>query len=603
MTKQKTVIQQTKIKVMAVTRVFDIIPQLLEKYNKPNALAAKENGKWVTYSTQQFADSVNYLSYGLLGLGIEREDKIALISNNRPEWNFTDYAIQQSGAISVPIYPNVSESDLNFILNDGKVKYVFVSNADLYTKVKAVAANTPSVKEIFTFNKVEGARHWTDLLEAGKKNPKAAEIELIKNSIKPNDLLTILYTSGTTGNPKGVMLSHNNLLSNSFATQSLCPFVSGWKALSFLPLNHVYERMLTTLYLYLGISIYYAESIETIGDNLKEVKPEVFSTVPRLLEKVYDKIVATGTGLTGIKKKLFFWALDLGLRYELNGANGWWYEFQLKIARKLIFVKWREALGGNIVATVSGGAALQPRLARVFNAAGINVLEGYGLTETSPVVAVNSLQPNGICFGTVGPVIDGVTVKIADDGEILIKGPNLMLGYYNRPDATAEAIDSDGWFHSGDIGTFVENRFLKITDRKKEIFKTSGGKYIAPMMIENKLKESPFIEQAVVIGENEKFASALIVPSFAFLKEWCSKNGITYTTNEEMIKNESVKKIIVEEIEKINKNLAQYETIKRPELLPREFSIELGEMTPKLSFKRKVIMTSNKQLVDKIYKG
>lgn len=586
---------------MAVTRVFEIIPQLLEKYNKPDALAAKENGQWVKYSTQQFADLVNYLSYGLLGLGIEREDKIAIISNNRPEWNFADYGTQQCGAVSVPIYPTISESDLNFILNDAKVKYIFVSSADLYKKVKAVAANAPTVKEIYTFNKIEGAKHWTELVEAGKKNPKVAEIEVIKKSIKPNDLLTILYTSGTTGNPKGVMLSHNNLLSNSFATQNLCPFNGSWKALSFLPLNHVYERMLTTLYMYKGISIYYAESLETIGDNLKEVKPEVFSTVPRLLEKVYDKIVAKGTDLKGIKHKMFFWALDLGLRYELNGANGWWYEFQLKIANKLIFSKWREALGGNIVAAVSGGAALQPRLARVFNAAKITVLEGYGLTETSPVVAVNSFQPNGIHFGTVGPVIDGVTVKIAEDGEILVKGPNVMLGYYNRPDATAEVIDSEGWFHTGDIGTFVEDRFLKITDRKKEIFKTSGGKYIAPMILENKLKESPFIEQVMVIGENQKFASALIVPSFAFLKEWCIRKEIPYSSNEEIIKNEEVKKRILEEVEKVNKTLAQFETIKRPELLPREWTIEFGEMTPKLSFKRKVIMAANKELVNKIY--
>lgn len=586
---------------MAVTRVFDIIPQLLQKYNKPNALAAKENGKWVTYSTQQFADNVNNLSYGLLGLGVEREDKIAIIANNRPEWNFADFAIQQSGAVSVPIYPTISENDLNFILNDAKVKYIFVSTAELYAKVKGVAANAPSVKEIFTFNKVDGAKHWTELLEAGKKSPKPAEVDAVKNSIKPNDLLTILYTSGTTGNPKGVMLSHNNLLSNSMASENLCPFQHTWKALSFLPLNHVYERMLTTLYFYKGISIYYAESLETIGDNLKEVQPEVFSTVPRLLEKVYDKIVAKGTDLTGLKHKLFFWALELGLKYELHGANGWWYETQLKLANKLIFSKWREALGGNIVAVVSGGAALQPRLARVFNAAKITVLEGYGLTETSPVIAVNSFLPNGIKFGTVGPVIDKVTVKIAEDGEILVKGPNVMLGYFNRPDATAEAIDSDGWFHTGDIGMFEENRFLKITDRKKEIFKTSGGKYIAPVMIENKLKESPFIEQVLVIGENQKYASALIVPAFAFLKEYCLRKNIEYTSNEEIIKNPVIKARIIEEVEKVNNDLAQYEKIKRPELLPREWSIEKGEMTPKLSLKRKVIMAANKDAVDKIY--
>lgn len=586
---------------MAITRVFEIIPQLLEKYNKSNALAAKENGKWVTYSTQQFADFVDYLSYGLIGLGIDREDKIAIISNNRPEWNFTDFACQQAGAISVPIYPTISESDLNFILNDAKIKYIFVSSSELYHKVKAIAANAPSVKTIYTFNKVEGAQHWTELVESGKKNPKKNEVDAIKNSIKPDDLLTILYTSGTTGNPKGVMLSHNNLISNSMATQYLCPFHNSWKALSFLPLNHVYERMLTTLYLYLGISIYYAESIEAIGDNLKEIKPEVFSTVPRLLEKVYDKIVAKGSEQIGIKKKLFFWALDLGLHYELKGANGGWYEFQLKIANKIIFSKWREALGGNIAAIVSGGAALQPRLSRVFNAAKVPVLEGYGLTETSPVIAVNSFEPNGICFGTVGPVIKDVKVKFAEDGEILVKGPNVMLGYFNRPDATAEVMSSDGWFHTGDIGVMVEDRFLKITDRKKEIFKTSGGKYIAPVIIENKLKESLFIEQVLVIGENQKFASALIVPSFAFLIEYCKLHHIVFKSNEELIKNPEIKARIVEEVEKVNHELAQYEKIKRPELLSREWSIDKGEMTPKLSLKRKVIMAANQALVQKIY--
>lgn len=558
---------------MSVTRVFDILPRMVEKFNKPNALAAKESGKWVTYSTQHFLDTVNNLSYGLHNWGVEKGDKIAIIANNRPEWNFTDFAIQQSGAISVPIYPTISENDLNFIIDDAKIKYIFVSNSDLYNKAKNAATKASSVKEIFTFNKVDGARHWSELLELGKNNPKLEEIEAIKKSINPNDLLTILYTSGTTGNPKGVMLSHNNLLSNSFASQTLAPFSSEWKALSFLPLNHVYERMLTTLYMYLGVSIYYAESLETIADNLKEIKPQIFSTVPRLLEKVYDKIVAKGTELTGIKYKLFFWALELGLLYEPNGANGWWYETQLKLANKLIFSKWREALGGNIVAVVSGGAALQPRLARVFNSAKITVLEGYGLTETSPVIAVNNFQPNSIRFGTVGPVIDKVTVKIAEDGEILVKGPNVMLGYYNRPDATAEVIDSEGWFHTGDIGMFEENRFLKITDRKKEIFKTSGGKYIAPLMIENKLKESPFIEQVVVIGENQKYASALIVPAFAYLKEYCQRKNIEYKSNEDIVKNEVVKKRIIEEVEKVNQTLAQYEKIKRPELLTREWKI------------------------------
>ena len=586
---------------MAITRVFDILPQLQEKYNKPNALGAKENGKWRTYSTQEFIEYVNNLSYGLHNLGLEREDKIAIIANNRPEWNFVDFATQQSGAVSVPIYPTVSEHDLTFILNDAKIKYVFVSSSELYSKVKAASASVPSIKGIYTFNNVDGAKNWMDLVNDGKQNPKAKEIEVIKNSITPNDLFSILYTSGTTGNPKGVMLSHNNLISNSIASQVLAPFESNWIALSFLPLNHVYERMLSTLYFYLGISVYYAENMETIGDNLKEIQPQVFGTVPRLLEKVYDKIVAKGEDLTGIKKKLFFWALDLGLRYELNAVNGWWYEFQLKIANKIIFNKWREALGGKVVAVASGGAALQPRLARVFCAARIIVLEGYGLTETSPVVAVNNFLPNGIKFGTVGTILDKVTISFAPDGEILVKGPNVMLGYYNRPDATAEAIDADGWFHTGDIGILEEGRFLKITDRKKEIFKTSGGKYIAPVMIENKLKESPFIEQVMVIGENQKYASAFIVPAFAFLKEYCKRKDIEYTTNEEMINNPVIKARILQEVEKANKTLAQYETIKRPELLSREWSIEKNEMTPKLSLKRKIIMEANKDLLNKIF--
>lgn len=585
---------------MALTRVFDIIPQLLEKYNKSDALAGKENGKWVKHSTQEFADTVNNLSYALLSLGIEREDKIAIISNNRPEWNFADFAIQQSGAISVPVYPTISETDLEFILNDAKVKYVFVSSIEIYNKVKGVALKASSVKDIYTFNNVPGAKHYSELVEAGKKNPKAAEIEAIKKTIKPHDLLTILYTSGTTGTPKGVMLSHDNLLSNAAASVKLIPLKDNWKVLSFLPLNHVYERMLTTVYFVGGASIYYAESLDTIGVDLKDVKPDAFSAVPRVLEKVYEKIMVTGEALTGLKRKIFFWALDLGLRYELNGANGAWYEFQLKIARKLIFSKWKEAVGGNVIAAMSGGAALQPRLARVFNAAGIPICEGYGLTETSPVVAVNSLDPGGMRFGTVGRVLDGVSVKIAEDGEILVKGPNVMLGYYNNPTATAEVI-VDGWFHTGDIGVVDSDGFLKITDRKKEIFKTSGGKYIAPSKIENKLQESPFIEQAMVIGESQKFASAFIVPSFTALKDWSSKNGVTYTNDLEMIKNEKIKNLIIAEVEKLNVELAQYEKIKLPELLPRVWSVETAELTPKLSLKRKVIMAANKELVDKIY--
>ncbi len=586
---------------MEVTRIFDILPQLLEKYNKPTALAAKEKGKWVSYSTSYFVDVVNKLSYGLYNLGIERGDKIVIMANNRPEWNFVDFSIQQCGAVSVPIYPTISEHDLTFILNDAQVKCIFVSSADLYKKIKAIINSTSSQIVIYTFNQITDAKHWSELVVDGEKTPRKKEIDAIKNDIKPTDLFSILYTSGTTGNPKGVMLSHNNLISNSIACQILAPFEHNWKALSFLPLNHIYERMLTTLYLYLGVSIYYAESIDTIGDNLKEVQPQIFGTVPRLLEKVYDKIVATGEKQKGIKKKLFFWALDLGLRYELHGANGWWYEFQLKIANLLVFSKWRDALGGKIVAIASGGAALQPRLARVFQAARIIVLEGYGLTETSPVIAVNNFLPNSIKFGTVGTIIDKVTIKFTEEGEILVKGPNVMLGYYNRPDATAEAIDSEGWFHTGDIGILEDHRFLKITDRKKEIFKTSGGKYIAPVIIENKLKESPFIEQIMVIGENKKYASALIVPAFAFLKEYCKRKNIEYISNEEIIKNPIIVARIIKEVEKVNAKLASYETIKRPVLLPREWTIDNHEMTPKMSLKRKIIIENNKELINKIY--
>jgi long-chain acyl-CoA synthetase len=587
---------------MSVTRLFDLLDNYKKNYgNKQDALAAKVNGQWVKYSVDDFIENSTSLAYAFINLGLQPGDKVALIANNRPEWNFSDFGMQMAGIINVPIYPTISENDLKFILNDAEIKYVLVSSKDLFNKVKGVISDAPTVKDIYTFDKVDGAKHYSELINSGKQNPCSDKVAEIKAKIQPNDLATILYTSGTTGNPKGVMLSHNNVVSNFYAVRNLPPVDATCKALSFLPLNHVYERMLTYLWMYLGVSIYYAESLETIADNLKEVKPEVFSTVPRLLEKVYDKIVSKGTELTGIKKKLFFWALNLGLKYELNGANGWWYETQLKLANKLIFSKWREALGGNVRAIVSGGAALQPRLARVFWAAQIRVLEGYGLTETSPVIAVNNLKPGGTKFGTVGEVIEGVTVKIAEDGEILCKGPNVMLGYYKRPDLTAEVIDADGWFHTGDIGIIEDGRYLKITDRKKEIFKTSGGKYIAPQIIENKLKESMFIEQAMVIGENQKFASALIVPSFQYLKDWCTKNNIPYTTNEEIIKDERIVKRIGEEISKVNSGLAQYETIKKFRLLSREWSIEKGEMTPKLSLKRKVILKDNEALIQSIY--
>jgi len=561
----------------------------------------KENGKWIPTSTKSFIEQSEELASGLLALGLQREDKIAILSNNRPEWNICDMAVQMSGCVLIPVYPTISEKDLTFIFNDSQVKYVFVSSEDIYKKVTSVLTDSTSVKEIFSFNEITSVKSWKEVRALGKSANNNLSLEKMKASIQDSDLATILYTSGTTGTPKGVMLSHDNIFSNVHAVRNLPPAGYGDKALSFLPLNHIYERMLVYMYLYLGISVYYAESLETIGDNLREVKPQIFTCVPRLLEKVYDKIVSKGNELAGIKRTLFFWALALGEKFNGAENHGIWYSLQLRLANKLIFSKWREALGGNVRAAVSGGAALNPRLARIFWSAQIPVLEGYGLTETSPVIAVNTLEPNGMRFGTVGEVIERVKVKIAEDGEILCKGPNVMLGYYKHPDATAEVIDSDGWFHTGDIGILQDGKYLKITDRKKEIFKTSGGKYIAPQMIENKLIEIPLVEQVMVIGENQKFASVLIVPSFLKIKESYAKQGKAYPGNEEVIKDVDIIKIIKEGIEKVNSSLASYETIKKIELLPKDWTIDNGELTPKMSLKRKVILEANKHLLAKIY--
>jgi len=581
-------------------RLFDLLHRLKQMPLKEDALAAKENGSWRKYSTEEYIAIVNYLSFAFLEIGVMPGDKIGLIANNRPEWNFTDYACLQTGSINTPLYPTISDKDLKHVISDAGIKFFFVSNEEIYKKVKNCSENS-TIKEIFSFEKINGLRSLNDLIEIGKTHPNEKKLDEIKASIKSTDLATLIYTSGTTGNPKGVMLSHRNFVSNIEATQNLCPFRHEWRALSFLPLNHVYERMLSYLYITKGVSVYYAENLETIGDNLKDIKPHIFVTVPRLLEKVYEKIVSTGSKLTGIKKILFFWALNLGLRYEQHRKNGWWYEFQLSIANKLIFNKWREALGGNIVGIVSGGSALQPRLARVFHAARIKVLEGYGLTETSPVVAVNNYDDTQVKIGTVGPVINNVQVKLEEDGEICVKGPNVMLGYYNHPELTAEVIDADGWFHTGDIGRFEDGKFLKITDRKKEMFKTSGGKYITPQIIENLLKESRFIEQAMVIGENEKFPAAFIVPAFAFLKEWATRQNINVSSNDGLIKDEAIKARIMKEVETVNQSLAHHEQIKKIELLPKEWSIEGGEMTPKLSLKRKIILTTYKTAYEAIY--
>ena len=586
---------------MEMTRMFDLLSNQLANYPQPDCLAAKENGQWVKYSTQDVQDYANKVSLGLRKLGIGKEDKVAIVSFNRPEWVFADFGIQQLGAISVPMYPTITVEDYNYIFKDAEVKAVFVADASLYSKVSAATAGLDSVKEIYTFDRIEGAKHWSEVLDLAK-GEDVQQLEPLKAAVKPEDILTLIYTSGTTGSPKGVMLTHDNIMSNVRGTMPYVPVNQEHRALSFLPLCHIFERMLLYLYMRIGVSIYYAESIEKVADNLKEVQPHVFTTVPRLLEKVYDKIVAKGMELTGVKRKLFFWALELGLKYDTRTDQGWWYNKQLELANKLIFSKWREALGGNVKVVVSGGAALQARLARVFWAANIRVMEGYGLTETSPVISVNRFEPENNVIGTVGMAIDGVEVKIAEeDGEILTRGPHVMKGYYKRPDLTAEVIDKDGWFHTGDIGTLVEGKYLKITDRKKEMFKTSGGKYVAPQPIENKLKESVVIEQAMVVGEGQKYAAALIVPSFAGLQDWCQHKGIKYTTDEEMIEKPEIVDKFRREVNKANETLAQYETIKKFRLLPHMWTIESGELTAKLSIKRKVISANYKDIIDSMF--
>jgi long-chain acyl-CoA synthetase len=587
---------------MEITRVFDILELYKTQYKKEDVLSSKVNKEWKKFSSQDLINNVNNVSHALLALGLSDKDKVAIISNNRPEWNFCDYGCQQANIVTVPIFPTISNTDLQFILNHGEVKAIFISDKAIYAKLIAIEKEIPNVKHIISFNPIEGLMPFSDFIELGKKHANSEKLETIKKSILPSNLLTILYTSGTTGTPKGVMITHHNLVSNVTACQGFAPFQSTWKALSFLPLNHVYERMVSTLYLYKGISIYYAEGLETIGDNLKEIKPQIFVSVPRLIERVYEKITATGEKLTGAKRKIFDWSMRIANTYELNNKNSLWYKIQHKIADKLVFSKWREAVGGNLVCIASGGAALNPKLERIFLCANIVCLQGYGLTETCVVVSVNRYGEDNIRIGTCGPVIEGVTVKIAEeDGEILVKGPNLMQGYYKNPEATAEVMDSEGWFHTGDVGTFIEGRFLKITDRKKEIFKTSSGKYIAPLMIENKIKECRFVEQSMVVGENQKFASAIIVPSFANFKDYCKDHNITWTNNEEMSAHEDLKKLINEHVKVMNKSLAPYEQLKRVAVLSKEWSIEGGELTPKMSLKRKIIKEKNLDAINKIF--
>ncbi|MFZ9386504.1 MAG: AMP-dependent synthetase/ligase [Chitinophagaceae bacterium] len=588
-------------------RLFDCISLQLEKNPLDDMLAGKAAGQWKKYSTREVQETVNRLSAGLLSLGVgpqdmtvEGRDKIAILSKNRPEWVMLDLAVQQIGALLTPIYPTINVNELAFVLNDAQVKIVFCNDEDSFHKVMSIKDKLPSLQEVFTFEHVANARHWKEVTAAATPE-LIAQITPIADRIGYEDVATIIYTSGTTGTPKGVMLSHRNILSNVMASTPCFPPGDRLRSLSFLPLNHIFERMVTYLYLFNYTAIYYAESLDTIGDNLKEVKPDMFTTVPRLLEKVYDKIMQKGNELTGLKKKLFFWAHDLAEKFEINKKQGGWYNFQLGLANKIIFSKWREGLGGNIKCIVTGGAACQVRLIRIFTAARIPIMEGYGLTETSPVISVNRYDEEGRKFGTVGPLIEGVEVKIAEDGEILSRGPNTMMGYYKRPDLTAEVVTPDGWFHTGDIGMLVDNRFLKITDRKKELFKTSGGKYVAPLPIENKLKESPFIEQVMLVGSERKFVGALIVPSFPNLKDWCRKQGIKEESHGALLTLPQVTDMYKELVESFNKYFNHVEQVKKFELLEHEWSVDSGEMTPKLSLKRKVIMEKYRDAIERIY--
>jgi long-chain acyl-CoA synthetase len=589
--------------MVRINRIFDLLQHYDEKFSDLQfALASKVNGEWKSYSSQQYIELANTLSLGLLELGIEKGDKIATIINNCPEWNFFDMAIMQIGAIQVPIYPTISLANYEYIFKEAQVKYIIVSNKDIYKRIESTLSSIPTLIKVFSIEKTDKANHWTEIINLGKQNI-SVNLETIKSGISPYDLATIIYTSGTTGNPKGVMISHSNFVSNFMACSDILSKHPVNKSLSLLPLCHVYERMLNYVYQYNGVSVYYAESIDKFRDNLKEVKPEFFCAVPRVIEKTYAKLVRTGRGLKGIKKQLFFWALNLAHRFEFDDRNGLFYEFQRRWADRLVYRKWRQAFGGELKVIVTGGASLNPMLSRTFWCAKIKIMEGYGLTETSPVVAVSNFERGGVHFGTVGKKLPGVEIKLADDGEILCKSPGLMMGYYRQPELTKEVIDAEGWFHTGDIGEWVDGVYLKITDRKKEIFKNSGGKYISPQVVENAFRESPFIENIIVIGENKNFTTALLVPNFEHVESWCQVKNHPFTTAENAIRDERIVKRIQKEIDLINNQLDKTEQVNKFRLLASNWNIESGELSPTMKLRRKVILEENKALIDAMYDG
>jgi long-chain acyl-CoA synthetase len=589
---------------MEILRTFDILDNFKSRFDKPDALAAKRDGQWVTFSVDEYIDNARYFSYGLLAKGFKKGDKIATVSNNRPEWNFVDMGMSMVGVVHVPIYPTIGDDEYRHILEHSDAKMLIVSDMSLYERLKPIADSMATIADVYTFNVVEDAHHWSDVTDLGEQEKvkwKDAFKET-KDSITPDDLVSIIYTSGTTGMPKGVMLSHRNFMSNVQGVSTYFPIGEEDRILSFLPLCHVFERMANYLFQALGCSVYYAESLGTIPQDLADIKANAFATVPRVIERIYDKLVSKGNDLSGFKKTIFFWAMKLGERYRVNGKNYPLYNWKLNIARKLVFSKWQKAFGGKLKFVISGGAALQPRLSRLFFAAGIPLMEGYGLTETSPVLAVNHLsEPGNLHIGSVGPILNNIEVKIDDDGEIIAKGPNIMLGYYKDQKTTDEVIDANGWFHTGDIGRFEKGKFLVITDRKKEMFKLSSGKYIAPQSIENMFKESIFIEQVMVIGESEKFASALICPNFDYLHSWAHLNKIHFRDNKELIEHEKVKARFDKEIARYNKQLGKHEEIKRARLVCEPWTSATGELSPTLKLRRRVLYKKYADILRDIY--